>query len=152
MNYEERRVSQDIVPILGVRQFSSHNTQTRTICGQLLINISLFTVLIKQLGQVILLQISHAANVYSENCCSQPEISFVFPLKGTDSLCREASMCHFDDSDVSVRHQGPNTEAFFLWHESLLHTVTVTQTKTGTQTQERDSQPQCSSSFSLLWK
>lgn len=77
---------------------------------------------------------------YSENCRSQHEIHFI-PLKGAELL--EAAMCHFVNTDISARHKRPNTEAFFLWHESLLHTVTVTQTKTGTQTQEIDSQSQC---------
>lgn len=54
--------------------------------------------------------LSHAEKVDSENCCSH-EIQFI-PLKGTELL--EATMCHFVKADISVRHQGLNTEAFFL--------------------------------------
>lgn len=55
--------------------------------------------------------LSNAEKVYSENCCSQHEIRFI-PLKGAELL--EATLCHFVNADISVRHQGPNTEAFFL--------------------------------------
>lgn len=55
--------------------------------------------------------LSHSEKVYSENCCSQHEIQFI-PLKGAELL--EATMCRFVNADISVRHQGADTEAFFL--------------------------------------
>lgn len=54
IHYKATWVSQDIVPTLWVRQFSSPHI-TRTICGHFLMKISLFTVPFKQIGQEILL-------------------------------------------------------------------------------------------------